>query len=132
MTSLALAADWTNRQPSKAHQRAQWCCRVSSPRRAPSSAMRADTAAGDLTFICARGPKANDILGSKIVLPLDVTVDAQIDAVFAELAKVWGHFDILVHAVAYAPADALDFVGLGVHGPRKTIDKVINGLKFLS
>ncbi len=35
-------------------------------------------------------------------------------------------------AVAAAPADALDFVGLGVHGPRKTIDKVINGLKFLS
>ena len=29
-------------------------------------------------------------------------------------------------------ADALDFVGLGVHGPRKTIDKVINGLKFLA
>jgi len=47
-------------------------------------------------------------VGSKIVLPLDVTVDAQIDAVFAELTKVWGHFDILVHAVAYAPADALD------------------------
>ena len=47
-------------------------------------------------------------VGSKIVLPLDVTVDAQIDAVFAELKQVWGHFDILVHAVAYAPADALD------------------------
>lgn len=47
-------------------------------------------------------------VGSKIVLPLDVTVDAQIDAVFAALAREWGHFDILVHAVAYAPADALD------------------------
>lgn len=35
-------------------------------------------------------------------------------------------------AVAAAPVDALDFVGVGVHGPRKTIDKVINGLKFLS
>lgn len=35
-------------------------------------------------------------------------------------------------AVAAAPADALDFVGIGVHGPRKTIDKVVNGLKFLS
>ena len=51
-------------------------------------------------------------LGSKIVLPLDVTVDAQIDAVFSHLASAWGHLDILVHAVAYAPADALagDFV----------------------
>ena len=35
-------------------------------------------------------------------------------------------------AVAAAAADALDFVGIGVHGPRKTIDKVVNGLKFLS
>jgi hypothetical protein len=35
-------------------------------------------------------------------------------------------------AVVAAPADALDFVGIGVHGPRKTIDKIVNGLKFLS
>ena len=35
-------------------------------------------------------------------------------------------------AVAAANSEALDFVGIGVHGPRKTIDKVINSLKFLS
>ena len=35
-------------------------------------------------------------------------------------------------AVAAAPADALDFVGIGVHGPREVIDKVVNSLKFLS
>jgi len=35
-------------------------------------------------------------------------------------------------AFAAAPVDALDFVGVGVHGPRKTVDKVVNGLKFLS
>jgi hypothetical protein len=35
-------------------------------------------------------------------------------------------------AFAAAPTEALDFVGIGVHGPRKTIDKVINGLKFLA
>lgn len=46
-------------------------------------------------------------VGSKIVLPLDVTVDAQIDAVFGALARDWGSLDILVHAVAFAPADAL-------------------------
>jgi len=34
-------------------------------------------------------------------------------------------------AVAAAPAEAMDFVGIGVHGPRKLIDKVINKLKFL-
>ena len=35
-------------------------------------------------------------------------------------------------AVAAADPDSLDLVGLGVHGPRKVIDKVVNGLKFLS
>jgi hypothetical protein len=35
-------------------------------------------------------------------------------------------------AFAAAPTDALDFVGIGMHGPRKTIDKVINSLKFLA
>jgi hypothetical protein len=35
-------------------------------------------------------------------------------------------------AFAAAPVDALDFVGVGVHGPRKAIDKVTNSLKFLA
>jgi hypothetical protein len=35
-------------------------------------------------------------------------------------------------AFAAAPADALDLVGLGIHGPRKVVDKVVNGLKFLA
>ncbi|HXC60222.1 MAG TPA: enoyl-ACP reductase [Steroidobacteraceae bacterium] len=47
-------------------------------------------------------------VGSKIVLPLDVTSDAQIESVFAALKQGWGQLDILVHAVAFAPADALD------------------------
>ena len=34
-------------------------------------------------------------------------------------------------AFAAAPADALDLVGVGVHGPRKVIDKIVNKLKFL-
>jgi enoyl-[acyl-carrier protein] reductase I len=46
-------------------------------------------------------------VGSKIVLPLDVTIDSQIDAVFSALGATWGTFDILVHAVAFAPREAL-------------------------
>ncbi|MEO6079237.1 MAG: enoyl-ACP reductase [Steroidobacteraceae bacterium] len=46
-------------------------------------------------------------LGSKLVLPLDVTVDSQIDAVFSTLGSAWGSLDILVHAVAFAPREAL-------------------------
>jgi enoyl-[acyl-carrier protein] reductase I len=51
-------------------------------------------------------------VGSRIVLPLDVTVDSQIDDVFAALKSQWGGLDILVHAVAFAPREALagDFV----------------------
>lgn len=46
-------------------------------------------------------------LGSKVVLPLDVTDDAQLDAVFSALARDWGSLDIVVHAVAFAPREAL-------------------------
>jgi enoyl-[acyl-carrier protein] reductase I len=46
-------------------------------------------------------------LGSTLTLPLDVTVDAQIDAAFDRLKREWGHLDILVHAVAFAPREAL-------------------------
>jgi enoyl-[acyl-carrier protein] reductase I len=46
-------------------------------------------------------------VGSKIVLPLDVTVDSQTEAVFAALDQQWGSLDILVHAVAFAPREAL-------------------------
>ena len=47
-------------------------------------------------------------LGSDIVLPLDVAEDAQIDTFFAGLAKRWDGFDVLVHSVAFAPAEQLD------------------------
>jgi hypothetical protein len=35
-------------------------------------------------------------------------------------------------AVAAADSEALDLVGVGIHGPRKVVDKVVNGLRFLS
>jgi hypothetical protein len=35
-------------------------------------------------------------------------------------------------AVAASGSDVLDLVGVGVHGPRKAIDKVVNALKFLA
>jgi enoyl-[acyl-carrier protein] reductase I len=46
-------------------------------------------------------------LGSQHVLALDVTDDAQIEAVFATLQRDWGSLDVLVHAVAFAPREAL-------------------------
>ena len=46
--------------------------------------------------------------GSDIVIPLDVADDAQIAACFEALGKHWDTFDILVHAVAYAPREAIE------------------------
>lgn len=47
-------------------------------------------------------------VGSDIVLPCDVGDDAQIAEVFAELGKRWGHLDIIVHSVAFAPKEELE------------------------
>ncbi len=46
-------------------------------------------------------------LGSTITFPMDVAEDAQITRGFATLKAHWPAFDILVHAVAYAPREAL-------------------------
>ncbi|SFF47042.1 Enoyl-[acyl-carrier-protein] reductase [NADH] [Fontimonas thermophila] len=46
-------------------------------------------------------------LGSKIVLPLDVAEDRQIDEVMGELGKTWGGLDILVHSIGFAPREQL-------------------------
>jgi enoyl-[acyl-carrier protein] reductase I len=42
-----------------------------------------------------------------LTLPLDVSSDAQITAAFDYLRQEWGSLDILVHAVAFAPREAL-------------------------
>jgi NAD(P)-dependent dehydrogenase (short-subunit alcohol dehydrogenase family) len=41
-------------------------------------------------------------LGSPLVLPCDVTDDAQVDECFRRVADVWDSFDVLIHAVAFA------------------------------
>lgn len=46
-------------------------------------------------------------LESPIVMPLDVSVPGQMEAVFERIAREWGELDFLVHSIAYAPKDAL-------------------------
>jgi len=46
-------------------------------------------------------------LGSKLVMPMDVAIDAEIDAAFARLRSEWGALDVIVHSVAFAPREAL-------------------------
>ena len=48
-------------------------------------------------------------LGSSLTFPCDVADDGEIDTLMAELGKEWSEgFDGLVHAVAFAPREALD------------------------
>ena len=45
---------------------------------------------------------------STLVFPCDVSDDAQIDQVFADLATHWEGLDGLVHAIAYAPSESIE------------------------
>ena len=47
-------------------------------------------------------------LGSKVILPCDVSDAASMDAVFAELERVWGKLDFFVHAIAFSDKTELD------------------------
>jgi enoyl-[acyl-carrier protein] reductase I len=46
-------------------------------------------------------------LNAKMILPLDVEVPGQMDAVFDTIAKEWGQLDFVVHSIAYCPMDDL-------------------------
>lgn len=46
-------------------------------------------------------------VGAKLVLPCDVTSDADLDAVFASVQQQWGGLDFLVHAIAFSDKNEL-------------------------
>jgi enoyl-[acyl-carrier protein] reductase I len=46
-------------------------------------------------------------LGSCIVLPCDVCIPGQLEAVFERIAKDWGRLDFVLHSIAFAPAGDL-------------------------
>jgi enoyl-[acyl-carrier protein] reductase I len=46
-------------------------------------------------------------LEAPIVMPLDVGVDGQMEAVFERISKQWGKLDFLVHSIAFSPKEAL-------------------------
>ena len=48
-----------------------------------------------------------DALGCKLLLPCDVRVPGQLEAVFERITSEWGKLDFLLHAIAFAPADDL-------------------------
>jgi enoyl-[acyl-carrier protein] reductase I len=46
-------------------------------------------------------------LESSIVLPCDVRIPGQLEAVFERLAKDWGRLDFVLHSIAFAPSGDL-------------------------
>lgn len=46
-------------------------------------------------------------LGAPIFMPLNVSTPGELEAVFTRIEELWGHLDILVHAIAFAPKEDL-------------------------
>lgn len=42
-------------------------------------------------------------LGAEIMMPLDVTVPGELEAVYEEIGKRWGKIDTILHSIAFAP-----------------------------
>jgi enoyl-[acyl-carrier protein] reductase I len=62
--------------------------------------------------LCERNAKpyvqpVADAVGAELLLPLDVEAEDEMEAVFAALKDKWGRIDILVHSIAFCPADDL-------------------------
>ena len=48
-----------------------------------------------------------DAVGASLLLPCDVRVPGQLEAVFASIEKEWGRLDFLLHSIAFAPREDL-------------------------
>jgi len=75
---------------------------------------RALAAAGARLAVTYRNEKAmphvravTEALGGGLLLPCDVRVAGELEAVFERLRSDWGRLDFLLHAIAFAPADDL-------------------------
>jgi enoyl-[acyl-carrier protein] reductase I len=76
-----------------------------------AAAFRAFGADLAITYLNDKARKYIDPLAreleSKIVMPLDVRVPGQMEAVFERISKEWGKLDFVVHSIAFSPKDAL-------------------------
>ena len=72
-------------------------------------------------------------IGSKLVLPCDVTDMASIDQTFAAIGKEWGEIDFVVHAIAFSDKDELTgrYVDTTVETERVDIGEALARLREL-
>jgi len=98
-------------------------------------------AAGATLAICYQNERmkaeAEDLIGElpgAQGLQCDVSSDAEIDALFASLKEKYGKLDILIHAVAFAPAEDLrgEFVNTSREGFRIAHEVSVYSLVALS
>jgi enoyl-[acyl-carrier protein] reductase I len=63
-------------------------------------------------------------IGSRIILPCDVTKDEEIEKVFTRLKQEWGGLDIMIHAIAFARKEDLanPYVQTSRHGFHLAMD----------
>ncbi len=73
-------------------------------------------------------------LGSRIILPCDVTNDAQMDSVFETVKKEWGELHALVHSVAFAKKEELkgEFLSTSREGFMTAMDVSVYSLVALA
>src|ERR1700754_2367670 len=65
-----------------------------------------------------------EMLEARLFMPLDVTVDGQMERVFEYVKSEWGQLDFLLHSIAFAPKEALHgrVIDVGRDGFLKTMD----------
>ena len=65
-----------------------------------------------------------EALEAPIVMPLDVAVPGQLEAVFDRISEQWGELDFVVHSIAFSPKDTLQgrVVDVPQEGFLKTMD----------
>ncbi|SPA32403.1 enoyl-ACP reductase FabI [Cupriavidus taiwanensis] len=102
-----------NRQPILANTRAL-VCGIANTHSIAYGCARAFHELGAEVAITYAGEKARQYvepvaqeLSAPIFLPLDVTSEAEMDALFTRIRDQWGKLDILLHSVAWAPKDDL-------------------------
>jgi len=65
-----------------------------------------------------------DMLSAEILLPLDVSIEGQLEHLFETITQKWGRLDFLLHSIAFSPKDALHgrVVDVNRDGFLKTMD----------
>ncbi|NMA32627.1 MAG: enoyl-ACP reductase, partial [Alphaproteobacteria bacterium] len=79
-------------------------------------------------------PLAESIGAGKFVMPCDVQIDEQMDALFAKIKKEWGYIDGMLHAIAFSDRNELNgrYADTSRENFKNTMDVSVYSLVALS